>query len=399
MSGRARDETRTNLRQMEQVPRGSGTIELAVVLRFVDIAVDALAEAREEIDALNVYPVPDGDTGTNMYLTVAAARDALREADPADDARPPDRPGRPAQRRAPGRARQQRSDPQPDARRAGHHDRERRPRSATPASWPGLCGRRPTARTPPSGRPSRAPSSRVVRAAAEAAEARAAEPGARARDVFTAAAAAAREALAQHPGAARRAARRRRRRRGRPRPQRHPRRRRDGAHRPAADRRSPRRSARTASRSRRRRASTRPDARRAGVRGDVPARRRRRPACPPSRTSLAGLGDSLVVVGGDGLWNVHVHVDDVGAAVEAGIAAGRPHRIRVTHFAEQVGRRPARRASTTRTGRQVVAVAAGPGLEKLFEEAGATVVVGGPGQPPVDRHDPRGHPRLRRRRR
>ena len=40
------------------------------MLRFVDIAVDALAEAREEIDALNVYPVPDGDTGTNMYLTV-----------------------------------------------------------------------------------------------------------------------------------------------------------------------------------------------------------------------------------------------------------------------------------------------------------------------------------------
>ena len=51
---------------------------------------------------------------------------------------------------------------------------------------------------------------------------------------------------------------------------------------------------------------------------------------------LAPLGDSLVVVGGEGLWNVHVHVDDVGAAIEAGIAAGRPHRVRVTHFAEQV---------------------------------------------------------------
>ena len=36
--------------------------------------------AREEIDALNVYPVPDGDTGTNMFLTVEAARDALAEA-------------------------------------------------------------------------------------------------------------------------------------------------------------------------------------------------------------------------------------------------------------------------------------------------------------------------------
>ena len=60
---------------------GSGAITLGVVLRFVDVATDALAEAREEIDALNVYPVPDGDTGTNMYLTVSAARDAVRAAD------------------------------------------------------------------------------------------------------------------------------------------------------------------------------------------------------------------------------------------------------------------------------------------------------------------------------
>ena len=36
------------------------------------------ATAREEIDALNVYPVPDGDTGTNMFLTFEAARAALR---------------------------------------------------------------------------------------------------------------------------------------------------------------------------------------------------------------------------------------------------------------------------------------------------------------------------------
>ncbi|MFE7118345.1 DAK2 domain-containing protein, partial [Streptomyces sp. NPDC057654] len=50
------------------------------------------------------------------------------------------------------------------------------------------------------------------------------------------------------------------------------------------------------------------------------------------RARLDALGDSLVVVGGDGLWNVHVHVDDAGAAVEAGIQAGRPHRVRITHF-------------------------------------------------------------------
>ena len=78
------------------------------------------------------------------------------------------------------------------------------------------------------------------------------------------------------------------------------------------------------------------------------------------KRTLAGLGDSLVVVGGGGLWNVHVHVDDVGTAIEAGITAGRPYRIRVTHFAEQVVENRPR--VSTRTGRRVVAVAAGPGL-------------------------------------
>ena len=60
----------------------------------------------------------------------------------------------------------------------------------------------------------------------------------------------------------------------------------------------------------------------------------------PLGATLAGLGDSLVIVdAGAGTWNVHVHVhvDDVGAAIEAGIEAGRPHRIAVTRFADQPG--------------------------------------------------------------
>jgi uncharacterized protein len=101
---------------------------------------------------------------------------------------------------------------------------------------------------------------------------------------------------------------------------------------------------------------------------------------PALRSALAGLGDSLVVVGGEGLWNVHVHVDDVGAAVEAGIEAGRPHRVRVTHFAEQADRRSSGRPP--RRGRSVVAVAAGAGLSELFVQAGATVGPGGPGRRP-----------------
>ena len=57
---------------------------------------------------------------------------------------------------------------------------------------------------------------------------------------------------------------------------------------------------------------------------------------PVFKEVWAGLGDSIVVVGGDGLWNCHIHTDDIGAAIEAGVDAGRPQRIRVTDLAEQV---------------------------------------------------------------
>jgi uncharacterized protein len=92
------------------------------------------------------------------------------------------------------------------------------------------------------------------------------------------------------------------------------------------------------------------------------------------REVLDRLGDSLLVVGGPELWNVHVHVDDAGAALEAGLDAGRPYRVSVTHLAGQVSQRqPA-------TGVAVVACAAGPGLVTVLEEAGAVVVSSGPGR-------------------
>ena len=99
------------------------------------------------------------------------------------------------------------------------------------------------------------------------------------------------------------------------------------------------------------------------------------PSVDALKERLGALGDSLVVVGGDGLWNVHVHVNDVGAAIEAGIEAGRPYRISVTRFADQMAGEPAPREVS---GRAVVAVAQGEGLAALYEAAGATVVTGGP---------------------
>ena len=85
------------------------------------------------------------------------------------------------------------------------------------------------------------------------------------------------------------------------------------------------------------------------------------------RTALAALGDSVVIAGtGGGTWNVHVHVDDVGAAIEAGIDIGRPRRVRVVSFAEQIAAKAPSSA--------LVAIAPAPGLAYLFAGEGVHVV-------------------------
>ena len=111
------------------------------------------------------------------------------------------------------------------------------------------------------------------------------------------------------------------------------------------------------------------------------------------RTRLGGLGDSLVVVGGgDGPWNVHVHVNDVGAAVEAGIDAGRPQRIAVTRFEDAAtGNGPVPSTAAAGDGgatsaaagdgpatRGAVVMATGDGLVELFTRERASVIGGSP---------------------
>ena len=90
------------------------------------------------------------------------------------------------------------------------------------------------------------------------------------------------------------------------------------------------------------------------------------------QTRLAELGDCLVVVGvdtpGGREWNVHVHVSDVGAAVEAAVEAGRPHRISVTPLA------PVRPPAAAAGVRAVVAVAGSPGLADLVAGEGVSVL-------------------------
>lgn len=57
-------------------------LDAGVVRTWAHNCVELLGRERAEIDALNVFPVPDGDTGTNLYLTLEAAAEALEAADP-----------------------------------------------------------------------------------------------------------------------------------------------------------------------------------------------------------------------------------------------------------------------------------------------------------------------------
>ena len=112
-------------------------------------------------------------------------------------------------------------------------------------------------------------------------------------------------------------------------------------------------------------------------------------ALGPFKEVWAGIGDSIVVVGGDGLWNCHIHTDDVGAAIEAALDVGRPRDIRVTDLLDQVEEESwVRRAEQFGAGTppvaegpppvtSVVAVATGDGIRRIFYSLGVHHIVGG----------------------
>ena len=92
------------------------------------------------------------------------------------------------------------------------------------------------------------------------------------------------------------------------------------------------------------------------------------------RRTLAALGDSVVVAGSGSLWSVHVHTDRPGAAVDAGIDVGRPRDVRTTSLVAAPGTHPA--AAPRVVG--VVACAAGDATEAVCRQAGAVVVRSAP---------------------
>jgi uncharacterized protein len=118
------------------------------------------------------------------------------------------------------------------------------------------------------------------------------------------------------------------------------------------------------------------------------------------KRSWGEIGESIVVTGGEGLYNCHIHTDDIGAAIEAAVVAGRPHQIRVTDLRDEsqavrgadeapIGDRPAvtggARAPVDASSidpaepalSAVVAVASGAGVRELMLGLGAAAIVAG----------------------
>ena len=113
---------------------------------------------------------------------------------------------------------------------------------------------------------------------------------------------------------------------------------------------------------------------------------------PDFKSAWGSLGDSIVVVGGDGLYNCHIHTNDIGATIEAPLLLGGvPKNIRVTDLFEEVAEEHAAReaelgapvlnrshtSSLPPVTCAVVAVASGDGIAELFGQLGVHGVISG----------------------
>lgn len=95
------------------------------------------------------------------------------------------------------------------------------------------------------------------------------------------------------------------------------------------------------------------------------------------RTNLAQVGSSVVVAGGPEEFRVHVHLDNPAVAVEAGSLAGLVTEVVLTSLQDGHAR-PGEDVEDVDGGLAVVACALGDGVCELFAGAGAIVVSGGP---------------------
>jgi DAK2 domain fusion protein YloV len=106
------------------------------------------------------------------------------------------------------------------------------------------------------------------------------------------------------------------------------------------------------------------------------------------RELLGRYGDCVLVVGGAGIYNVHVHTNEVGAVIEQAIDRGRPHQIEVTYLEGQVAEQHEAAVLANMQQAQMgadaalehmglVAVAAGDGILEIFRSLGVKGLVPG----------------------
>jgi uncharacterized protein len=108
---------------------------------------------------------------------------------------------------------------------------------------------------------------------------------------------------------------------------------------------------------------------------------------PAFRSVWGSYGGSIVIVGGNGLYKCHIHTDEIGPAIEAAIGIGRPRDIQVTDLNDQIEeQRWVREAEASGAQEEppaepvksaVVAVASGDGLKRIFRSLGARQIVDG----------------------
>jgi uncharacterized protein len=99
---------------------------------------------------------------------------------------------------------------------------------------------------------------------------------------------------------------------------------------------------------------------------------------------LERLGDSLLIVGDETALKIHVHTDDPGAALSAATATGVIERVEIANMHEQTVAREERLLQAVPDARTaVIAVAAGVGNRELFESFGVDVVEGGQSMNPA----------------
>lgn len=97
------------------------------------------------------------------------------------------------------------------------------------------------------------------------------------------------------------------------------------------------------------------------------------------KNNLSPHGDCLLVVGDENTAKIHLHTNNPGIVLDFAVRFGDMYEIQIHNMVEQSQQRLAKlsEAAATNSKYGIVAVAAGDGLERIFRSLGVQVVVNG----------------------